>query len=115
MNKRIAIPLGAALLLGAMTAIISAGAAPGLLRVTGPVLCPSGSTFVMSESPEVEVLPDNRRVAPVHFACIDAQRRETEPHLYRAVLVLFLGVSALYFAGFTWMVRRLLGSSRSRD
>lgn len=110
MNKRVAIPLLFAILLGVFTSAIGAAVWPGMLRVTGPILCEHGTHFVVHEGPE-ETLQDNRRVAPVHFACVDPRGVETGPNIAAAVFLIFLVETLVWWALLSWMVRRLMAGA----
>ncbi|MBC7173466.1 MAG: hypothetical protein H5U40_13585 [Polyangiaceae bacterium] len=113
MTKRSAITLGLAALLGLMTSTIGFAVSPGVLRVTGPVLCDSGTDFVVSEGPTVE-LPDQQRGAPLHFACVDSSGGESEPNLGASVFVLFLVATAAWWALLASLVRWLVAAAAAR-
>lgn len=111
MNKRIAIPLLFAILFGTMTSAIGAAIWPEMLRITGPVLCEHGTHFVVHEGQE-ETLQDNRRVAPLRFACVDPRGVESGPNIAAAVFSIFVAETLGWWALSSWMVRRLIGSRR---
>lgn len=112
MSKRSAITLGLAILLGIMTSAISAAIAPSILQVTGPILCPQGSTFRVQEGSTV-VLPDDRQVAPVHFACVAPGRSEVAPNLAASVFVLFLAHAAAWWALLARLANRLATAAKT--
>ena len=95
MSKRLVVTLVASLFLGTLTTAIGIASSPAVLGITGPVLCDGGSTFVVREGATVE-LPENRRGAPVHFACVGEGGVEHEPRMALASLLLFALVTALY-------------------
>ena len=94
-----------------MTAAMSFAVAPGVLRVTGPVLCPAGSDFVTEEGATVD-LGDNRRGAPVRFSCAGANGATTEARVGLAILTLGVTTTALWWLAIMRIVRRLLASAQ---
>lgn len=95
MKKRLVVTALASLFLGVMTTGIGVSVSPSLLRVTGPVLCASGTTFVVSEGATVD-MPENRRGAPMHFACVAPDGASTDPNLGAAAFVVFVVVTAAW-------------------
>jgi len=110
-RKRFLVIGAMAVLLGVMTGTIAAASAPSLLRVTGPVLCDAGSRFVVDVGPTVDA-PDNKRVAPVHFGCVDARGAVVDARIGAAVAVVVIAAILLWWVVLALAVRRLLRPSR---
>lgn len=103
----------AALLLGTLTTGVGVASAPGLLRVTGPVLCPSGSDFVTREGRSY-VRPDNRHVAPIHFACVAPGGAESAPNMLAAAALVFAVVTSLWALVVSRATARLEAAAKGR-